>query len=116
MKKCIFLFLCLWLSQLSYSQTCTRLNDIIQIQNNDNTSASYVGAGQSWVADCSGQIESIAVRTQFVISTVQARIFIIEGTPTNLVSILKDFNYTFQGNFNVGRQFIIDIPNLLRCT
>lgn len=116
MKKCIFLFLCLWLSQLSYSQTCTRLNDIIQIQNNDNTSASYVGAGQSWVANCSGQIESIAVRTQFVISTVQARIFIIEGTPTNLVSILKDFNYTFQGNFNVGRQFIIDIPNLLDVT
>ncbi len=116
MKTVIPLFLLFCLSQSLLGQECTRLNDIIQTQNNDRTEASYVSAGQSWVAPCSGQIESIAVRTQFVISTVQARIFIIEGTPTNLIDIIKDFNYTFQSNFNVGRQFIIDIPDLLDVT
>ncbi|GAB5401166.1 MAG: hypothetical protein Aureis2KO_27510 [Aureisphaera sp.] len=97
-------------------QSCTRLNDISQTADNNSTSSFWIGAAQSWTATCTGQIESIELRTAGFITdggTTTAQILIIEGNTGAPGSILKNFNYDFVDNEVFGQNHSIAIPGLL---
>ncbi|WP_435578277.1 hypothetical protein [Gilvibacter sp.] len=113
------IFLLLFYFNPSWAQTCTRLDDISQTANNNTTSSFWEGAAQSWTSPCSGQIESIELRTATFGTageTITVDVFILQGTTTSPIAILKSFEFDFEGFNEFGKNQSIPIPGLLDVT